>query len=80
MKNKQWTLCIDESGRFEGARISGETTETTALVLGGVLCPGTADDWGDQLGRERSPPTGFACGQGSAARLECVHPSATQCI
>lgn len=39
-----WTLCMDESGRFDGKAVPGESRERVALVVGGVVCPGSATD------------------------------------
>lgn len=39
-----WTLALDESGRFEGDAVPGGSRERGALIVGGVLCPGAADE------------------------------------
>jgi hypothetical protein len=39
-----WTLALDESGRFEGSLVDGEGHERVGLVVGGVLCPGSAEE------------------------------------
>jgi hypothetical protein len=41
MSYSRWTLALDESGRFEA-----EAGQAEVLVIGGVLCPGEADQLG----------------------------------